>query len=306
MNKLMTLTLEITTHCQANCTVCVRDKLRFKLSNMPQELFEKSIREVADLYVSHRGGVLQYIDLGGMGEPLLDAGIEKKLEWLDKNYPDIEIGLTTNGQLLLAKKDIICKYIDVLKISNYGFSKKSFEAVHRGSLIFEDVKRNIEEFLTIPIDKRPKVIMSFLVLKENSGEEMAWKEYWEDKCEELFIWLPHNWAGYYESHTKQIHEKSRSCGRPGNDFTIRANGDVSACCWDFNRELTIGNLNEHSFEEIYEGEKLKQIIEMHKNKTFFECDNLCQHCDQLYDRSDALIYSSNKEFKVNSKTNSKA
>lgn len=249
---------------------------------------------------------MQYIDLGGMGEPLLDAQIEQKLQWLDKNFPDIEVGVTTNGQLLSAKKDIICRYVDVLKISNYGFSKRSFESIHRGSLVYEDVKGKIETFLTIPAENRPKVIMTFLLLNENKGEENAWREYWEGKCEELYIWLPHNWAGYNESHTKQNHEKCRSCGRPGNDFVIRANGDVSACCWDFNRELTIGNLNKYSFKELYEGKELKQIIDMHKKRLFFECDNLCQHCDQLYDRSDALIYSSNKEYKVNSKTNSKA
>lgn len=249
------------------------------------------------------GGELQYIDLGGMGEPLLDAGLECKLGWLNKNYPDIKVGITTNGQLLLQKRDILCKYVNILKISNYGFTKESFEKVHRGSLKFEEVKRNIEEFLSIPETDRPKTIMSFLILKENQGEEKAWKEYWEEKCEELFIWLPHNWAGYKESHTEQNREKCRSCGRPGNDFTIRANGDVSACCWDFNRELTIGNLNYFSFKDIYEGKELSKIIEMHRKSLFFEYENICRHCDQLYDRSDALIYSSKKGFKVGSLTN---
>lgn len=140
------------------------------------------------------------------------------------------------------------------------------------------------------------------MLEENKGEEMAWKDYWEEKCEELFIWLPHNWAGYGRSHTKQEPEKCRSCGRPGNDFVVRANGDVSACCWDFNRELTIGNLNKYSFKEICENQELKKIIKMHEGKKFFESENICRYCDQLYDRSDALIYSSNERFKVNLRT----
>lgn len=302
MENFKNLTLEITTYCQANCVVCVRDKISYRLGNMTQQLFEKAINEVAEMYKDW-GGALQFIDLGGMGEPLLDAQIETKLEWLDKWYPDIKVGVTTNGQLLMKKKDVLCKYVDILKISNYGFTKKSFECVHRGSLVFEEIKKNIEDFLSISREHRPKTIMSFLILEENKGEEDAWKKYWEKKCDELYIWLPHNWAGYKSSHTAQIHEKCRSCGRPGRDFTIRANGDVSACCWDFNRELTVGNLNESSFKEIYEGEELRQIIEMHKKKAFFESENICRHCDQLYDRSDALIYSSNESFKVNLKTN---
>lgn len=302
MDRFRSLIMEVTTYCQADCVVCVRDKIKYELGNMTQELFEKAVNEAAYLY-QIRGGVLEFIDLGGMGEPLLDAQIEAKLEWLNEYYPNIKVGVTTNGQLVMKKKDILCKYVDILKISNYGFTKKSFENVHRGSLKFEDVKKNIEDFLQIPREVRPKVIMSFLILEENKGEENAWREYWEGKCEELYIWLPHNWAGYRKSHTKQIFENSRSCGRPGRDFTVRANGDVSVCCWDFNREMTLGNLNERSFEEIYEGEKLKEIMEMHKKKTFFNCDNICRNCDQLYDRSDALIYSSDTGFRVNSRTN---
>lgn len=248
-----------------------------------------------------RCGGVRFIDLGGMGEPLLDAHMEDKLKWLDEHYPNIRVGLTTNAQLLMQKKDIICKYIDILKISNYGFTKKSFENVHRGSLIFEDVKKNIEDFLEIPREKRPKTIMSFVILDENKGEEHAWRAYWEEKCEELYIWLPHNWAGYQVSHTKQIYEKCRSCGRVGNDFVIKADGDVSVCCFDFNKDLIVGNLYENSFREIYEGGRLRKIIKMHNERTFFEQENICQHCDQLYDRSDALIYSSNGVFKINSK-----
>lgn len=292
------ITLEITTFCQANCIVCVRDKIKFKLGCMSQDLFEKAIREASEYF---RGGV-EFIDLGGMGEPLLDAEIEDKLMWLKRNFPTIRVGVTTNAQLLTKKKDILCQYVDILKISNYGFTQKSFESIHRGSLRYEEVKRNIEEFLQIPKENRPRTIMSFLMLEENKGEENLWREYWESKCEELYIWKPHNWAGYFVSHTKQEHDKCRSCGRPGNDFTVRTNGDVSACCFDFNHELTIGNLEKSSFKEICEGERLKEIIKMHNEKTFFDHKNICQHCDQLYDRADALIYSSDQRFKVNQYT----
>ena len=60
MEKFKTLTLEITTFCQANCIVCVRDKLNFKLGSMSQELFEKSVREVSDFYYIQGGGYKIY------------------------------------------------------------------------------------------------------------------------------------------------------------------------------------------------------------------------------------------------------
>ena len=48
IKDIESLTLEITTFCQANCIVCVRDKLNFKLSNIAQNLFEKAVAEAAE------------------------------------------------------------------------------------------------------------------------------------------------------------------------------------------------------------------------------------------------------------------
>lgn len=233
----------------------------------------------------------------------MDAHLCEKMEWLKEHYPNIRVDLTTNGQVLDKNLELVCKYVDILKISNYGFSKQSFENVHRGNLVYEEVHKNILELLSIPLGKRPKVIMSFVVCPENKGEEAAWREYWEDKCEEIFVWKVHNWGGAYVSDTVLDHKNCKSCQRPGRDFTVRTNGDVTVCCWDFNRKMPIGNITEQSFEEIYYGEKLKYFLDMHKNHTFFEKDNICYNCDQLYDRSDALLYSSNNKFIVGSKTN---
>lgn len=104
--------------------------------------------------------------------------------------------------------------------------------------------------------------MSFLILEGNKSEAESWKRHWEKRCDEIYIWLPHNWAGYGKSHTQQNKEKCRSCGRPGKDFVVRANGDISVCCWDFNRELIIGNIKENSFKEIYKGKKLLICIKI--------------------------------------------
>lgn len=55
MDTFRDLTLEITTHCQGNCIVCVRDKIRYKLGNMTQQLFEKAVTEADELYAKYGG-----------------------------------------------------------------------------------------------------------------------------------------------------------------------------------------------------------------------------------------------------------
>ena len=305
MKPFLTLTIENTTYCSANCVMCPREQITFEKGNMPQKLFMKSIKEVQEFYRKNNNEI-KYLDFGGMGEPLLDPELKLKMKWMKDNYPATKINLTTNAQLLKQKSDILCEYVDVLKISNYGFSKASFESIHRGSLIYEEVKHNLEEFLNIPLEKRPKVIMSFLMLEQNQGEEWDWLEFWKSKCEEIYIWKPHNWAGAMGGLHNLNYAESRSCGRPGNDFAIRANGDVSICCWDFNRELSIGNISEMSFEDIYYGEKLRKIREMHDNRAFCKSGTICEVCDQIFDRHDALVYSSKEDFVVGEITTNQA
>lgn len=305
MQILNTIVIENTTFCGANCKMCVRDKLNFELNNMSFEIFKKAIREVNEFYLEEFGSGLKNIEYGGMGDPLLDSGLEEKLRWVKEHFPEIKQHICTTCHILDIKMDMVCKYVDTLKISNYGFSKYTYETIHRGSLIYEKIKKNIDDFLSIPLEQRPRCIMSFLILPENFEEVEDWKLYYEPKCEEIYIWKPHNWAGKTESETVQNRELARTCGRPGKDFVIRANGDVSFCCQDFNREMSVGNIQKESFREIYYNKKMEYIKCMHQNRKFFEIPNICQNCDFLYDRSDALVYSSNKDYKVGMTTLSK-
>lgn len=274
--------------------MCVREKYKYKVAHMDNDKFVQYIDKIMTKD-------LKEIGFGGFGDPLLDPGLEFKLKYIKNNYPDILIFITSTCFALNEKVEkVVCQYVDTLKISNYGFSKISYESIHKGTLNFEVVMNNIERLFTR--DKRPYIIMSFLMMEENKSEMEQWKNYWEKKCDEISIWKPHNWAGNYISETEQNKEKCNSCGRPGKDFVIRENGDVSVCCFDFNRDMVIGNLNDSSFEELLAGKQMKEILEMHKNKTFWQKENICVNCDQLYDRKDALVYSSNPEVKVGRRT----
>lgn len=294
--KPKSVTMENTTICGANCIMCPREKFSNKLEHMSNEKFEHYIKQCAE------NGILT-MDFGGYGDPLADPNLEDKLKFVKDNFPYIKIYINSTCQLLDEKKmQFICKYVDTLKISNYGFYKDSYESVHRGSLVFEKVQENIKRLVTLEKKHRPYIIMSFLLLDENKNDLKEWKMYWENKVDEISIWKPHNWSGDYniENGGNGI---EKSCGRPfSGDYVIRANGLVSVCCFDYNRKLIIGDLNKNSFKEILVSEQLEEIINVHLNKSFKTSDIICKECDQICDRSDALIYSSNSNVKVGLKT----
>ncbi len=295
---MISVTIENTSFCGANCVMCPREQYRFPKENMEESLFEKIVKQV------YEAGIRQ-IDIGGYGDPLTDAGLKEKLHYVKDNYPEMRVAMISTCQLLKGEMaDLIADKVDDLKISNYGISAASYEAVHRGSLKYEMVHENILKFLER--EKRPHVMMAYLILQGlNDSEIDEWRNYWEDKADDIQIWYPHNYAGAKSEFDNTLDydwSETKTCGRPGKDFVFCANGDVTACCFDFNHNLLIGNIYQESFQEIMEGTKLKNISEIHEKNVFKGCGLICEHCDQILDRNEALYYSSNKGFRVGQKS----
>ena len=293
----ISVTLENTSFCGANCQMCPRGKYRYKPMHMPEDLFRKIVKETYDI------GVRQ-LDIGGYGDPFVDPAFPNRIKWIKSIYPDMRISTISTCQLLKGElADAVAEYVDDLKISHYGYTKDTYEKVHRGSLIFEDVKENIENFLQRI--KKPKITIAYLLLEDSKEEAELWKEYWIDKVDDMQIWYPHNYAGAkeeYDSITEHDWKDIHSCGRPGTDFMFCANGDVNACCFDFNHDLIIGNMYESTFKDIVDGEKLKKIVCMHRNKGFRNSGTICEKCDQIFNRDSALYFSKDMTFKVGCKS----
>lgn len=299
------LTVENTTHCGANCAMCPRDEYQYQWSHMDNDMFCSIIDQAIEMGVTS-------LDLCGFGDPFLDPYYAGKLEYVKTNYPSVIIYASTTGHALQGKNfDLTCKYIDTIRISNYGFSKESYEAVHGGKLKFEQVQKNIHRLLEQPASERPYVMVSFLILPENEHETDQWREYWEPRADEIAIWRPHNYGGDDSTDKVAFHSNSRleqedrhTCGRPfkGNPF-VRTNGDVSVCCFDYNHQLVVGNLTEKTLLEVLGGEKLEQVRKTHNELSFDGCGLPCENCDQTYDRADALVYASNKNRRADQPNN---
>lgn len=298
------LTVENTTHCGGHCIMCPRDEYDQEWKHMSFDLFQEVIEQGVALGITS-------LDLCGFGDPLMDPDFEKKLAFVRDHYPSVQIYTASPVHLLTEKRlDRLCGLLDTLKISNYGFSKGSYEAVHGGVVKFEKVWANIHRLLERPREQRPYVIMSFLVFPENEHEIEDWKSYWGARADEIMVWRPHNYGGAqksekraYVSEARIANADLRSCGRPfrGDPF-VRANGDISVCCYDFNHKLVIGNLYKQSMLDILSGEPLAQVKAIHETRSFSQCGLLCEGCDQIYDRQDALIFSSNRGRSVDQPT----
>ncbi len=286
------ITFELTTACGAKCVMCQRDKLK-KVTHMSTDSFKEYVLKCKSLK-----GLIS-IGFCGFGDPLMATELEKKLQIVRDAFGDkVELSITTTCHMLDEKMlNVVNNYIDVVKISMYGFNKEVYESVHRGSLNGDLVKRNIDRLLHHP--NRPYVIMSYLLLDQNNKSDMEiWKKTYGELADEIQIWKPHNFAGYSSQYTDNDYSKQLvSCGRPlVGDYMVHTDGMVSVCCYDYLRDLIVGDLNTQSFDEILNGNKMQRIINKHKCNEFSNL--ICANCDQTHDRSFALIYNTNKDFKV--------
>lgn len=299
------ITIENSTFCGAKCIMCPRDEYDKAWSHMKTDLFLNVVDQAVDLNVKS-------LDLCGFGDTFLDPELNLKLEHVKNKYPDLIIYTSTTAHALKGKNlDLVADYFDTVRISNYGFSKSSYEAIHGGGLKFEKVQNNIEALINLPNNKKPYIMMSFLILPENEHEVDDWKKYWSDKVDEISIWKPHNYGGEkrideiaFKSYDKLNNINVKSCGRPfnGNPF-VRTNGDISVCCFDFNQKLTVGNLHFQNLEDILNGYQLSLLKKIHNEKKVLTCDKICNSCDQIFDRTDSLVYSNNPNRRVDQPNN---
>lgn len=286
------ISIENTTLCAANCKMCVRKKYKGPLASMEQELFEKAVKEAVQCGV-------EMMTLTGFGEPLMDTEIERKLVYIKEQFPSVRVALTTTGYRLEGHLlDIVCTYLDEINFSMYGIDKETYEYVHGGSMVFEENKKNIDDLLNR--EKRPYVIMSYLDIPATHASIDEWKNYYEGKADQVNIWKLHRWP-----HTGNEDMSFQQCTPCRclrldtlNGLYIKVNGEVSPCCFDFNTELSIGNIKEHTLQEIIDGSALRKLRAMQDEDSLRNSDLICGDCDQVYSRENALVYSSNKDMCV--------
>ena len=283
------ITIENTNICPANCLICPREQYTQKLGIMDFNLFKKIINQV-----SNQTNV-GTIDIGGFGEPFADKLLFERCEYIRQMLPKVKIFTSSNCFLMtLDKYDDICKYIDSLKISVYGISKKVYEECHRGSLTFEQTYSNILGLLER--DKKPYTIALMTLIDENKQEKDDWIKFWESKVNEVYVWLPHNFQGYRGYRTIDYNNQV-SCGRPLNGpLYVHIDGTVSMCCLDINKKLKIGDMNTDTIPEIFRSEEYRRIKTAHRNKNFKGI--ACENCCQTNYNPEVLVYASNKERRI--------
>lgn len=259
LNFPMSLNIESTNLCNLQCFFCPREESSKGIGSMDYDLFCKIIDECAVK------GPLKLINLHKDGEPLVHPRIFDMIQYIADSQAAEEFGFTSNGILLDEKRaeKLLSAGLNKISFSIDATSEDAYER-SKGRRKYAVVERNIRRFLAIKPD-HVKVTVKFIRMQENAGEEGIFESLWRDSGAEVVISEYHDWSGSVrDSSLYGIAPVSvNACENPFYSLAVNWDGRVSICCVDWDSQGIVGDAREQSIEEIWRGESLRALRQLH-------------------------------------------
>lgn len=276
--------IEITNTCNLNCKMCARSRLTRPMGFMSNKLFNRIIDEIS---------VKQpyaYIHYYGIGEPLLDKGLFKKLGYAYKKGIRNTV-LFTNGQLL-TRRDMYKKLADsgvaIIGVDLDGFSQKTYGQIRVGGE-FSAAKEGIEKLYRYARknDLRTRVEIAYQIYPGiNEQDIKPFVKWCEENDYEYKLVTMHTWAGLrddvpvteVDGLADQHHMRRRyPCCALWSGLMIAWDGRIGLCFQDADMKEVLGDINKESIEKVWTGRHLRKKKE-HVKGVF---KGLCGRCDSL-------------------------
>jgi radical SAM protein with 4Fe4S-binding SPASM domain len=263
MTDLKFLQIETTNLCNSHCKFCVHDKVT-ELGVMSDELFAKILNDVKEMPTIKR--IIPFLT----GEPFTDKKIIDKMKMINKMFPDMELGLYTNGSLLNANriKQLATIKNLVVNFSLNGVNKETRENV-TGLKDYNRVCKRIRLYESLEKPFLVSMVMYPTVTEEDSKSFSK-------------IWGNHAIKIKYENflNEKYLGNGVDSCYRAMHHMTVTWNGLVNLCCFDVMNNKIFGNLTHQSIKEVWNSAERQKFATEHLKRNG---DMLypCSICSQI-------------------------
>jgi MoaA/NifB/PqqE/SkfB family radical SAM enzyme len=276
--------IETTLTCNARCTMCLHSACDMH-GEMSLELYEKIIKEAADWGITN-------VSLSVYGEPFADRYWIRRCE-IARKY-NVGYSVVSNGSIL--RPEVLERMFDLsgwneIIFSVNGFSTEAYEKM-MPPLKRDKIYGNIDMFLDMRRQRGgdlPAVKVSCVVTNINAHEKQDYIRYWKAKPDVSAVLMADcgSWLGELDTTQLTINGSKRHvakegwlapCPSPWNQLSIMFDGRVVPCCEDHAaRSLVIGDCNANTIQEIFHGEPLRELRELHKTNR--RCEHgVCAKC----------------------------
>ncbi len=258
--------------------MCARNMMKRPIGQLNLDLAKKIFREIPKgFFWTH-----------GFGEPLLHPQFYELVKMARRIGH--QVGAITNGTIL--DEEMVIRIIDS-RLDQLVFSidgtKEIYEKIRIGAH-YDQVKENIQWFKEIKREmgsSLPKLRINLVTQRKNKACIPAFLEEWRPIIPHIRI---KNVNDYYDGGQtllvdvplRQIRDKVCYALHRGG-LMITWDGLVVPCCTMYDAQWVYGNLNEESFDEIWNGDSRQELIQLHESGDYPPVCKWC-HRDQLQSR----------------------
>jgi len=284
LRRPVEIALELTNACNLSCVMCFRTRMTRPKGFMGVTDARRAIDRVKtfpkSLFLPQ-----------GFGESLLHPDFLDILGYARSVIPN-RIILITNGTLLhkdVSREIVKRRLADGIVISVETGRKEEYEKIRvRGD--FDQLDSNINDFIEqrrIFNKTTPTLLLRGVALQDEESVLALLHKKWGRLLSDGDS-IGVNWTVAWTGPDVEPRvasgqsdgpptERRLACRRLWHSLTIGLNRDVTPCCLDYDFQLSVGNINERSLRDIWQGSRLAELRAAHLRGDLSQIP-LCKTC----------------------------
>lgn len=281
--------IELTNACNHACLFCYNPEMKRSIARINIDTYRSFISK----------GVLEGLEEVGLystGEPFMTKGLDKFIKFA-KDSGIKRVYITSNGALanLSKVKKCIEAGLDSIKFSINAGSKETYKIIH-GQDDFEKVTKNLSDIYDYISKYKIKfqLLCSFVVTDLTNKEKNNFKNKYQKYFDEPIRFIKAaNQAGRTKvkseiltnkiNNTNNLNKnpnsvnKFKPCGMLWDRLHLTAEGNLTACCVDYENDLTYKKFsNKKKILDQFNSDKIVNLREKHlkndlKNTICYNC-----------------------------------
>ncbi len=251
-----TVQIQTISGCNARCQFCPNGHTvnRLSMGTMSEDLFRKIVEEVVQYPVKR---ISPYL----MNEPLADPRLPDFIRYItDRKRKDTTTSISTNATYLTDEvgERLIESGLDSLNISFHGIYKDTYEQ-SMGNLDWETHLHNVNRFIELKRRRKANKLKMAVTMVHTAtiDQELAEiRDYWNSRGVVVRIHTlenrSHEWVEGKEINVKPM-KAYTNCDRLMGQAYLLWNGDAVLCCVDWERTTILGNIENESLQNVWQG-----------------------------------------------------
>lgn len=272
--------LELTNQCNMSCSFCPRKRINMEIGYMKKEVAKKVIDEASEnlpvaLAVFFRGEsilhpnlieIIKYAKLKGIGPIQLSSN-------------GLDLTETLAEEIILAGIDFVSFSIDTIDSDIYKMIKPQGDIAK--------VSQNVIRFCELCLKRKatnsivPEIQISSVDGPLYRAKQEEFVYFWLNHADQVRIYTQHSLDGRLGSindNSKLLTGVRKPCKKVFTEMAIYWDGRVAICNHDWDNQMNLGSVKEHSIKEIWNSKYYQKIRGSHITGVFNEgC--ICRYCD---------------------------